>query len=219
MVDLVWSDGDLPARVHDGFLADFDAINAQLVKAIKTIQAGRRLPIFITGHSLGAALATLCALEFERQKFPIAGVYTFGSPRVGNAAFCKIYDDCLNDITFRIVNQNDIVPRVPPLLNGYRHCGNCVFLFSGGGYGVNPSILRRAWSNCVGFWNAFRSIHDVLITDHHIVSYESNMTSYNLFLAACSCGSAPANPQRSNTSAHCAWRTGRPTPRCARIRQ
>lgn len=187
MTDLGWFQGNDVTSVHKGFLEDFDAINSQLVQTVKALlngqsgQSGRK-PIFITGHSLGAALATLCALEFQYQHFPVAGVYTFGSPRVGNAAFAEMYDELLKDITFRVIDQNDIVPRVPPLANGYRHVGNCIFIFCGFGpvtYGVNPSIWRRAWSNVLGFGKAFKTAHDVLVTDHHIGTYQANMKMFS----------------------------------------
>lgn len=187
MTDLEFADGsEVPASVHKGFLEDFDAINVQTIGEVKALLALAipRRPIFITGHSLGAALATLCALEFSRQKFPLAGIYTFGSPRTGNAAFCEIYDAELKDITFRVINQNDVVPRVPPLLNGYRHVNNCIFLFSNGTYGVNPSIGRRAISNLAGFWNAFRGLHDVLVTDHHIGAYQSKLSEVSAVCTA-----------------------------------
>ena len=52
--------------------------------------------IFITGHSLGAALAVLCAAEIGAQDrslgLNVTGVYTYGEPRVGNAAFQRFYN-------------------------------------------------------------------------------------------------------------------------------
>lgn len=194
MTTLAYEEGDdLPASVHKGFLEDFDALNADIIHALRSaITASPKplLPIFVTGHSLGGGLAILCALELVRQGFNVAGVYTFGQPRVGNKEFCQLYDSSacpaaavLKDVTFRVINQNDIVPRVPPLLNGYRHCGNCVFLFSDGWFAprppwqMNPSIARRAWSNVLGFWDGLKSWREILVTDHHIGNYEANIAA------------------------------------------
>jgi triacylglycerol lipase len=76
--------------------------------------------LWLTGHSLGGALAMLAANELfsraERGAAPIAGVYTFGQPRVGNAGFRDAYDTLLKGRTFRIVHGDDVVPRIPCLL-------------------------------------------------------------------------------------------------------
>ena len=85
--------------------------------------------LWITGHSLGAALATLAAAKFTFEgdaPIPIQGVYTFGSPRVGDTTFAEAYDAKLRDITFRFRNNNDVVTRVPiPLkLFPYQHIGS-----------------------------------------------------------------------------------------------
>ncbi|MHC1744591.1 MAG: hypothetical protein AB9873_16390 [Syntrophobacteraceae bacterium] len=62
--------------------------------------------IWFTGHSLGAALATLAADRFGN----VQGLYTFGSPRVGDAEFKNDFQVS----AYRFVNNNDIVARVPP---------------------------------------------------------------------------------------------------------
>ncbi len=72
--------------------------------------------VWITGHSLGGALATLAADQLIREKIlesdDIGGVFTFGQPRVGDGQFSNEYR--LHDRHFRFVNNNDVVTRVPP---------------------------------------------------------------------------------------------------------
>src|SRR5262249_58747833 len=68
--------------------------------------------VFFTGHSLGAALATLAAHRYPHT----AGVYTFGSPRVGNHAFVASFNARMAQRSFRYVNDHDIVAQVPPEL-------------------------------------------------------------------------------------------------------
>ena len=55
-------------------------------------------------------------LEFnlERKKSDVTAVYTYGQPRVGDPEFSAAYDDALKGVTFRYVNDLDIVPHVPP---------------------------------------------------------------------------------------------------------
>jgi hypothetical protein len=57
----------------------------------------------------------------------VAGVYTFGQPRVGDAAWAARYDAVLKPKSFRIVHADDLVPRVPWQLGRYRHAGHEAF--------------------------------------------------------------------------------------------
>jgi hypothetical protein len=66
-------------------------------------------PLFITGHSMGGALAVLTAWRLATLGRPPVATYTFGAPRVGDTTFCSGY--ALP--TYRIVNRLDIVPEVP----------------------------------------------------------------------------------------------------------
>jgi len=99
-------------RVHDGFDECFKSVWPAIEAALKTIAQ----PVFYTGHSLGAALATLAALER-----PPRALYTFGSPLVGNATFVSAVN--ATTVAFRIVDDRDLVTAVPPPLIGYAHAG------------------------------------------------------------------------------------------------
>jgi hypothetical protein len=81
-------------------------------------------PMVVTGHSLGAALATLFVMENDaKHKFDIKTSCTFASPRVGNLEFARAFDQLRID-SWRIVNRLDIVPKLPPhipLLLEYDH--------------------------------------------------------------------------------------------------
>lgn len=69
----------------------------------------------ITGHSLGAALATLCAVDVQKKTNKVKEVYLYASPRVGNDKFVEYYDNKLKlkDITFSFKTSGDIVPNMP----------------------------------------------------------------------------------------------------------
>jgi hypothetical protein len=74
------------------------------------------LKIFITGHSLGGALAVGLADELSRQNVcNVEAVYTYGMPRTGNSAFAASYDQPLGQRTYRFVHGDDVVPMVPPV--------------------------------------------------------------------------------------------------------
>ncbi len=95
---------------------------------------GRRLSVWFTGHSLGAALATLAADRYGN----VPALYTFGSPRLGTCAF-------VNDFrvsTYRFVNNDDVVPRVP-LPGLYRHVGIMEYIDNEGIIHDTPSLWER----------------------------------------------------------------------------
>lgn len=174
--DLYWAQNGETASVHHGFMEDFEAVNVAVVQSVRDILAlSPNSKVFLTGHSLGGALAILCALEFSRQKLPVANVVTFGQPRAGNAVFRDIYDAALRDITFRVVNQNDIVPRLPGLLLGYRHGGQELFLTAGGGWALNPGNAAKLFSDACGLFAAWRKKGDVLVTEHFIAAYQQRI--------------------------------------------
>lgn len=184
--DTIMEVGGKKVEVHSGFHDDFKAVNAAVVSSVRQLSnANRAAQIFITGHSLGGALALLCALEFSRQNLMPAGVFTFGQPRVGNAAFAALYDaggggvmqPYLRDITYRIVNQNDIVPRLPGLLAGYRHCGQEVWIEPKpyGNWELNPSWLTKCVYDAIGLYAAYRRMENVLINEHFIAAYRERI--------------------------------------------
>ena len=104
---LEWCKG---GRVHRGFAEALDQVWCDLNEFLNGIEG----PVFYTGHSLGAALATLAA---SRRK-PY-GLYTFGSPRVGDRKFGKTLSGFNR---FRIVNNRDVVTTVPPSIGPLKFC-------------------------------------------------------------------------------------------------
>jgi hypothetical protein len=110
-----WEPG---GKVHRGFKNALDEIWDELNLHLNKLNR-MGLNIWFSGHSLGAALATLAA-----DRYPYAaGVYTFGSPRVGDRDFRDRY----RARAFRIINNIDIVTKVPPRAF-YRHVGEIRFI-------------------------------------------------------------------------------------------
>jgi triacylglycerol lipase len=110
--------------VHAGFHGALEAVWADLHQALTAV----RCPVWFTGHSLGGALAVLAAYRLHHCEsasgHTVAGVYTFGQPRVGNAALASFCSAELAQRVFRYVNASDIVPLVPPSRPlDYQHLG------------------------------------------------------------------------------------------------
>jgi triacylglycerol lipase len=120
-------------NVHGGFYDALKAVWGAVLPGARRIlperlQARRNRTVWITGHSLGGALAELCAAQAALvETIPVQGVYTFGQPRVGNNAFAKALNDALGSRIHRIVNDRDIVPRVPLFSMQFCHYGNLRF--------------------------------------------------------------------------------------------
>ncbi|WJZ87479.1 hypothetical protein VitviT2T_006855 [Vitis vinifera] len=129
-------------QVHSGFLSAYDSVRTRIISLIKLlvgyIDDGREMQlkwhVYVTGHSLGGALATLLALELSSSQLAKRGVisvtmYNFGSPRVGNKRFAEVYNEKVKD-SWRVVNHRDIIPTVPRLM-GYCHVAQPVYLAAG----------------------------------------------------------------------------------------
>jgi triacylglycerol lipase len=106
-LDLIWDD----------LLSHYDNYSPQVSRLLFKRKLSTKKNIFLTGHSLGAALATIAGGRLDDEN--IYG-YTYGSPRVGNSKF----RDSFRPKFFRFRNNNDIVTRQPPEMIGYTHVGH-----------------------------------------------------------------------------------------------
>lgn len=121
--DLIWKQVKLNypnmpnAKVHIGFYSSYN--NTVLRPAItNAVRKARKLhghsDVIVTGHSMGGALASFCALDLA-MSFGSNNVHlmTFGQPRVGNAAFASYFAQYV-PYTVRMTHERDIVPHLPP---------------------------------------------------------------------------------------------------------
>jgi triacylglycerol lipase len=137
--------GVLQGRVHEGFQEALDAAWPAVEDSIRAARDGAQT-LWITGHSLGAALATLAAARLAAGGASVNGLYTYGSPRVGDRAFAACFGKLLGARTFRFVNHRDIVPRVPPETLGelqYKHVGQVKYFDRDGNLSDGPSIWEE----------------------------------------------------------------------------
>ena len=148
--------------VHEGFKEGLDEVwdssdptkeNRYLKPYLDSISEknGRRLPVWFTGHSLGAALATLA---FDRYG-NAASLYTFGSPRVGDRAFANRF----HTKSYRFVNNDDVVTKLPFPIR-YRHIGRMKYIDSDGNVLDAPSLWGRLTDN---FLRTVKNTSNVLL--------------------------------------------------------
>ena len=148
----LWTDGKFRlivsgqgGSVHEGFKKALDEVWEPLKAYLDGLKEEKRDRTFwFTGHSLGAALATLAADRYG----DVQGLYTFGSPLVGDEGFARDFDVS----GYRFVNNNDVVARIPlwgsNALNlmkwgRYEHVGLLKYIDETGKLFDNPSMLER----------------------------------------------------------------------------
>jgi len=151
-------------RVHSGFKQEVDDLWPVLERAL----AENRLPLWFAGHSLGAAMATICAARCKVSKISSdpEALFTYGSPRVG----ARAYVDHPKLIHFRWVNNNDIVTRVPPTWWGYRHGGREMYIDCRGRVRMIKG-WRRTIDRVRGFLRGLTRLNIDHFSDHSIERY------------------------------------------------
>ena len=144
--------------VHSGFVTELNKLYDTLDEHR---QKHSKKKFYITGHSLGAAMATIACSRFE-EKTPVELLTTFGSPRVGTRSFVKNIQTPHN----RVVNNNDVVTKVPLFLMGYKHHGLLTYINF---YGNIRTLTF--WQMVKDKWRGWRS--DALdgIKDHSVENY------------------------------------------------
>jgi triacylglycerol lipase len=163
-LDLGMAMAETVGWVHRGFKHEVDDLWPRLEQAL----VNNTRTLWFCGHSLGGAMAAICAgrcrLSYIRSN-PRA-LFTFGGPRVGN----RRYVNYVEIETYRWVNNNDIVPRVPPAWLGYRHKGQEIYLNA---YGKIRQLTH--WQRLKDRWRGFvRGLREGKIdffSDHSIRNY------------------------------------------------
>ena len=136
-----------PCLVHQGFKRALDRVWNDVQSCIATYRASYpNAEICLTGHSLGAALATLA---FSRLTDPNLSLITVGCPRVGNDAFRdRVLANANAARIQRIVNLNDPVAHIPLESKLYRHAPDQCLRFDGDG------VLSECRSGYLGDFRA-----------------------------------------------------------------
>ncbi len=138
---------------HQGFIEALDWISEDIDAAITTLLAENPRPAWVTGHSLGGALATLYSI---RQHKVVTSVYTMGTPRLGGIKFAKNVEGLVN--LYRLINDNDIIPRLPtpPF---YAHIGSTYFMSSKGELLKDPPFTKKWDSHTKGHVDLIETLY------------------------------------------------------------
>ncbi len=166
-----WTVASEVGRVHSGFHTEVNELWPLLEQQIKENQR----PMWFSGHSLGGAMAAVCAVRCKISPIPSnpQAIFSFGAPRVGD----RPYTSFLKVKHYRWVNNNDIVPRVPPRWLGYRHMGQEIYINRRGRISNLRSWLRvrdRFW----GLLASLRLWKLDYFSDHAMVDYIKHIRSH-----------------------------------------
>lgn len=156
--------------VHRGFKGEFDVVWPTIKQVV--------LPgttVYVTGHSLGGAIAELIAVALKIEVFINPLVTTFGCPFVGDPQWAALYDRLIPGNT-RVVLAWDIVPRWP---QGPRWAQTDGLLhITTGGRVIGPT---EGWFRKLCYWKniAVEDLKGVSFKDHHIYKYVQGSEAYD----------------------------------------
>ena len=105
---------------HEGFYIEYMKLHDKIKDKVDDLLEKKERPLYIAGHSLGGAMATVCACHWPNAH----EVYTYGAPRALSRRRAKE----LKVPHKRHVNNNDVVPKVPPALLFYKHHGELCYI-------------------------------------------------------------------------------------------
>jgi hypothetical protein len=139
-------------EVHAGFLHEWESMRAGALADVRALHAAHAAaPVFVTGHSLGAAVSVLAAVDIATE---LAGaravkVYNFGEPRVGGKPFAAYAAAVLGE-QYRVTHERDPVPHLPPMRFGFLHAPHEVWYDNDGdtGYKVCHDSAEQEDPDC-----------------------------------------------------------------------
>jgi triacylglycerol lipase len=180
-LDLDLIGGPLGGKIHEGFDRLLTPLWRDIQQTINQLKAeartqNRSLALWLTGHSRGAALATIAVAKLREKDNPIHGLYTFGSPRVGDRDFVRYFNVDVGKRTYRIVNQDDLVTRLPPRKLGYDHVGQIHFLDANCRLHKDPSLWYRFLDSVEVTLEDFLNKEILLLKHHDINCYRDALT-------------------------------------------
>lgn len=168
-------------RVHRGFLDAWQSVEKQVVYYLKKWRTPET-KLWVTGHSLGGALAAVATISLETQGFEVSGLYTFGQPRVADWKLVNYMNARMGNRIVRYVNNNDIVPMIPPQIipwvptRVYGHMGQFRYFNDSGSLRRQSFMFQRFPDRLFGMIRAIlTSGTPDAVDDHKMEFYVANL--------------------------------------------
>tara|TARA_B100000470_G_scaffold44147_1_gene32253 strand:+ start:1137 stop:1958 length:822 start_codon:yes stop_codon:yes gene_type:complete len=131
----------------------------------------KQKPLFLTGHSLGGAMATIAAAILSHRDLPFTSCYTFGQPRAMNKETSRLFNMECKERFFRFHNNNDIVTRVPARVMGYSHVGQYFYISEEVEIHQEPGFWFKFIDYVDGAVSSVKARRLDLIDDHNMDDY------------------------------------------------
>ncbi|MCP4433289.1 MAG: lipase family protein [Gammaproteobacteria bacterium] len=163
-------------EIHRGFNDAYMLVNDDIIVLAKEAKdAGNKL--YITGHSLGGALATVAALYFNLNGLSPDKVITFGCPRVLSKETAEKVNSNHKQLFCRVVNNNDVVTRVPPRTLDYSHIGELWYYRESGELVMDNDLSwwDLFWDRIDGRLEDFGELGTDGLKDHFMDNYKKQL--------------------------------------------
>lgn len=167
--------------VHYGFHQALQSVYPQIRDTVVDFRDHGQ-SLWFTGHSLGAALAMLAGarLYLEQPRLLAHGIYTFGQPRTCERLLAAAHNKAFADRCYRFVNNNDIVPHLPPE-PAYTHVDALRYFDADGRLHHAMPLLATLQDRAKGVAIDLLAPETDAIKDHHLPNYiaalEKNITA------------------------------------------
>ena len=175
-----FSTKELFGEFHRGFWNSVEDVWEPIYEKYQDFKKEKKRPLFITGHSLGGAMATIAAAKLVHEDKPFAGVYTFGQPRTMTRDTSLIFNSECGSRFFRFHNNNDFVTRVPARLMGYSHVGTYLYISEERSIHQEAGFWFRFVDYIDGFKEALKEKGIDAIEDHKMDRYLEAVEDWHL---------------------------------------
>nr|VFK23485.1 MAG: Lipase (class 3) [Candidatus Kentron sp. LFY] len=171
---------ELFGQFHRGFWNSVEDVWGTLFKEYQRLLKKRKRPLFITGHSLGGAMATIATAILIHEDLPFTSVYTFGQPRALTRETSRIFNVECKSRFFRFHNNNDIVTRAPARAMGYSHVGTYLYISEEKTIHREPGFWFRFIDHFDGAFSALKEQGLDSIKDHDMNRYLRAIRKWDL---------------------------------------
>ncbi len=134
-------------EAHSGFISALSPVYTAICDFLNSEDVSKVNHVYLTGHSLGGALSIALAARLALENHPASKkiiIYNFGCPRVGDSGFAKYFNKTYAGRVTRVVNEDDIVTKIAPMMPfGFRHVGTMLHFKEDGTFAFDVPTVER----------------------------------------------------------------------------